>query len=327
MDLNEELNLNLNNNINYNLNNQLLKEQKTHSQLKQYYKELKILTSNRPINSREKSELTQFKNKIIDLVKNIFEDKYDLFCSIGTAIDLQLFLEYLGQLLQRNIAKIIEGYKLFEKSDNSQLLLVSKTKGTIISFLISFFDFYEDELVINNEEIVAQIIDNRDNLEDSFIITLIKTINLLNMPYITKYEFINMFKQDKKSKIFSFKSKDLGYHFLKIIELFFKIRSLNSTMSINKTRNSIRNSKNFENNRTNEDIKKSSLTKGDIQFSTFLGICFEKILPSIIEIFSNVFLEYDINNTINIIIKKGELNSLFNNFNHVKIIRNKIFNI
>ena len=102
---------------------------------------------------------------------------------------------------------------------------------------------------------------------------------------------------------------------------------INSIMNINKTRNSIRNSKNFENNRINENINKSSLTKGDIQFSTFLGICFEKILPSIIEIFSNVFLEYDINNTFNIIIKKGELNSLFNNFNHVKIIRNKIFNI
>ena len=96
MDLNEEFNLNLNNNINYNLNNQLLNEQKTHSQLKQYYKELKILASNRPINSREKSDLTQFKNKIIDLVKNIFEDKYDLFCSIGTNIDLQLFMEYLA---------------------------------------------------------------------------------------------------------------------------------------------------------------------------------------------------------------------------------------
>ena len=29
---------------------------------------------------------------------------------------------------------LIEGYKIFEKSDNSQLLLVSKTKNTIISF-------------------------------------------------------------------------------------------------------------------------------------------------------------------------------------------------
>ena len=327
MDFKEELNLNLNNNINYNMNNQLLNEQKAHSQIKQYYKKLKILVSKRPINSKEKSELSQFKNKILDLIKNNFEDKCDLFCSIGTNIDLQLFMEYLAQLLQKNIAKIIEGYKIFEKSDNSQLLLVSKTKNTIISFLISFFDFYEDELVINNEEIVAEIIDNRDNLEDSFIISLIKTINLLNMPYIIKYEFINMFKQDKKSKIFSFNSKDLGYLFLKIIELFFKIRSLNSSMSINKTRNSIRNSKNFENNRTNELIIRNSLSKGDIQFSTFLGICFEKILPCIIEIFSNVFLEYDIRNTINIIIKKEELNNLFNNFNHVKIIRNKIFNI
>ena len=298
MDLNEELNLNQDSNISYNPNNQLLNEQKTHSQLKDYYKDLKVLVSKRPINPKGKSELSQFKKKIIDLIKQTFKDKYDLFCSIGNEIDLQLFLEYLFQLLQKKISKMVEGYKIFEKMDKNQLLLISKTKSTIISFLISFYDFYEDELVINNEEIVAEIIDNRENLEDSFLITLIKTINLLNMPYITRDEFINMFKQDKKGKIFSFKSKDLGYLFLKIIELFFKIRTLNTNMSNNKKRYSLKNSKNLENNTTNEESRKSSLNKGDIQFSTFLGICFEKIVPCIIEIFSNVILEYDIRNTI-----------------------------
>ena len=328
MDLNEEFNINLENNISYNPNNQLLNEQKTHSQLKQYYKDLKLLVSKRPINPKGKSELSQFKKKIIDLIKEIFKDKNDLFCSVGKEIDLQLFLEYLFQLLQKRITKMVEGYKLFEKIDNNQLLLVSKTKNTIISFLISFYDFYEDELVINNEEVVAEIIDNRENLEESFVIILIKTINLLNIPYITKDEFINMFNQEKKSKIFSFKSKDLGYLFLKIIELFFKIRSLNnSNLTINKKRLSIKNQANSEINDINEDSRKSSLNKGDIQFTTFLGICFEKIVPCIIEIFSNVILEYDIRNTINIIIKKNELDILFNNFNHIRIIRNKIFNI
>ena len=207
--------------------------------------------------------------------------------------------------------------------DKNQLLLLSKIKNTIISFLISFFDFFEDELVISNEEIVAEIIDNRDNLDDSYLIILIKSVNLLNFPSISKDEFINMFKLDKKQKIYTFKSKDLGYFFLKIIELFFKIRSLNINMSNNKRRNSL----NSQNNNSNEIQGKNSLTKGDIQFSTFLGICFEKILPCIIEFFSNVILEYDIKNTINIIIKKNELNILFNNFNHVKILRNKILNI
>jgi hypothetical protein len=170
--------------------------------------------------------------------------------------------------------------------DKNQLLLLSKTKNTIISFLISFFDFFEDELVISNEEIVAEIIDNRDNLDDSYLVILIKSINLLNFPSISKDEFINMFKLDKKQKIYTFKSKDLGYFFLKIIELFFKIRSLNINMSNNKRRNSL----NSQNNNSNEIQGKNSLTKGDIQFSTFLGICFEKILPCIIEFFSNVII-------------------------------------
>ena len=321
----KELDLNLENNniINFSPNNQILYEQKIHSQIKQTYKDLKLLFTKKPINAKGKSEFSQFKKKIIDTIQTNFKDNYDLFCNTDDSIDLQLFIEYLLQLLQKKMGKIVEGYKIFEKMDKNQLLLLSKTKNTIISFLISFFDFFEDELVISNEEIVAEIIDNRDNLDDSYLIILIKSINLLNFPSISKDEFINMFKLDKKQKIYTFKSKDLGYFFLKIIELFFKIRSLNINMSNNKRRNSL----NSQNNNINENQGKNSLTKGDIQFSTFLGICFEKILPCIIEFFSNVILEYDIKNTINIIIKKNELNILFNNFNHVKILRNKILNI
>ena len=326
MELNSDQNLNLNN-INFNPNNQLLYEQKIHSQLKQYYKDLKVLVSKRPINPKGKSELSQFKKKIINLIQDNFKDKFELFCTSGNEIDLQLFLEYLCQLLQKKLAKKVEGYKIFEKMDNNQLLILSKTKNNIISFLISFFDFFEDELTINNEEIVAEIIDNKNDLEDSFLIRLIKTVNLLNMPYITKDEFTNMFKAEKKSKITYFNSKDLGYFLLKIIELFFKIRTLNLNMNNNKKKISQKNLQNSEINSLNETKSRNSLNKGDTQFSTFLGICFEKIVPCIIEIFSNVILEYDIKNSITLFIKKEELNILFTSFNHVKIIRNKILNI
>ena len=321
----EEKELDLNNNIiNFTPNNQILNEQKKHSQIKQCYKELKLLISKKPINPKGKSELNQFKQKILDTIKQNFKDNYeDLFINSDNEIDLQLFLEYISQLLQEKITKLVAGYKIFENMDKNQLLLISKTKSTIISFLISFYDFYEDELVMNNEEVVAEIIDNRDNLEDSFLIILIKSINLLNIPYISKNEFINMFKSEKKQKIYTFKSKELGYFFLKIIELLFKIRSLNINMSNTKRRNSL----NSQNNTTNENSGKNSLNKGDIQFSTFLGICFEKILPCIIEFFSNVILEYDIKNTLNIIITKNELNILFNNFNHIKVLRSKILTI
>ena len=100
MELNSDQNLNLNN-INFNPNNQLLYEQKIHSQLKQYYKDLKVLVSKRPINPKGKSELSQFKKKIINLIQDNFKDKFELFCTSGNEIDLQLFLEYLCQLLQK----------------------------------------------------------------------------------------------------------------------------------------------------------------------------------------------------------------------------------
>ena len=302
-------------NIIFQNNTQFFLDKKIKSLIKQYFKDLKVLLNKRPINAKGKSELFQFKKKIIDLIKDTFKEKYILFCYSEDEIDLQLFIGYLCQLLEAKMSKMIEGYNALEKMDKNQLLLLSKTKNTILSYLISFYDFYEDELVINNEEIVAEIVNKKNNLEDSFVMTLVKIINLLNMPYITKDEFINIFKDDEKKN----KKIILGYLLLKIIELLFKIKNLN--INVNKKRNSKKNVSFLENN--NDD---RNMNKNNDQFSIFLGICFENIVPSLIEFFSNVILEYDIKNTIDLIIKKDELSVLLSNFNHIKIIRHKILN-
>ena len=296
-------------------NTKFYMDQKLKSLIKQYYKDLKILLNKRPINAKGKTELFQFKKKIVDLIKDTFKEKYILFCS-GEEIDLQIYIEYLCQLLEAKMSKMIEGYNILEKMDKNQLLLLSKTKNTLLSFLISFYDFYEGELVINNEEIVAEIVNKKNNLEESFVMTLVKMLNLLNMPYITKDEFINIFKDDKKTN-----KNILGYLLLKIMELLFKIKNLNT--NVNKKKSSKKIISNLENN-NNDDRK--SLNKNNDQFSIFLGICFENIVPSLIEFFSNIILEYDVKNTIDIIIQKDELSVLLNNFNHFKIMRNKIFN-
>ena len=315
MDIKKEYTNNLSQN-----NRNVFSEQKTKSQIKKYYKDLKLLLNKRPVNAKGKAELFQFKKKIIDLIKDNFKEKYILFIGNGEEIDLQLFIEYLCQLLKTKMSKMVEGYNILEKMDKNQLLLLSKTKNTIISFLISFYDFYEDELVINNEEIVAEIINKKNILEDSFIMILLKILNLLNMPYITKDEFINLFKEEKKSKKNIFLSKDFGYLILKIIEFTFKIRNLN----INKKKISQKNLPNLSNN--NNDMR-NNINKINDQFSIFLGIFFENIVPSLIEFFTNVILEYDSKNTINFLIQKDELSVLLTNFNSIKSVRNKIFNI
>ena len=315
MDIKKEYTNNLSQN-----NRNVFSEQKTKSQIKKYYKDLKLLLNKRPVNAKGKAELFQFKKKIIDLIKDNFKEKYILFIGNGEEIDLQLFIEYLCQLLKTKMSKMVEGYNILEKMDKNQLLLLSKTKNTIISFLISFYDFYEDELVINNEEIVAEIINKKNILEDSFIMILLKILNLLNMPYITKDEFINLFKEEKKSKKNNFLSKDFGYLILKIIEFTFKIRNLN----INKKKISQKNLPNLSNN--NNDMR-NNINKINDQFSIFLGIFFENIVPSLIEFFTNVILEYDSKNTINFLIQKDELSVLLTNFNSIKSVRNKIFNI
>ena len=307
-----------NNNIISQNSQNYFNDKKIESKLKQYYKELKILVSKRPINAKGKTELSQFKKKIIDLIKDIFKENSTLFCGIDNEIDLQLFIEYLCQSFEIKMEKMLAGYNILEKIDKDQLLLLSKTKNTIISFLISFYDFYEGELVTNNEEIVAEIINKKNTLEDSYIMALVKTVNLLNMPYITKDEFINIFKEDIKNKNFM---KNLGYLLLKIIEFIYKIRNLN--VNINKKKTS---QKKVSSTLDDSNNDRNSLNKNNDQFSVFLSIFFEKNILSLIEFFSNVILEYDIQNTINIIIKKDELPVLLTNFNHIKIIRHKLFN-
>ena len=74
----EEKELDLNNNIiNFTPNNKILNEQKKHSQIKQCYKELKLLISKKPINLKEKSEFNQYKKKISEIIKQNFKDNYE----------------------------------------------------------------------------------------------------------------------------------------------------------------------------------------------------------------------------------------------------------
>ena len=291
----------------------LFYDTQTNSQLKQFYKNLKELYDNKKLNLKENSEISQFKNEISNLIAGIFNQKSILFQNSEDKIDLQLFIEYLIQLLELKLSKMVQGYEIFEKMDKSQLLLISKTKSTTISILISFYDFYENELVINNEEIVAEIINKKNTIEDSFIITIVKTINLLNEIGILKEEFTNIFKvEEKKNKKQLLFSKDLGLVLLKIIEFFIRIKNLNVTL----------NKKKINNKNTLELIGQNN----NDQFSSFLSIFFENIIPSLIGLFANVILEYDIKNTISLIIQSDQLNTLLNDFNHIKLIRNKIVN-
>jgi hypothetical protein len=238
----EKQDLFINNNSKEDKNNKMIHDAKIRKQSKQYCKKLKLLVNKKPINPKGKAEIIQFKKQIIDLIKDNFKDKYAIFCGSGNEIDLQLFIEYLCQLLQIKMSKIVEGFKIYDKIDKNQLLLLSKTKNTIISFILSFYDFYEEELVINNEEIVAEIINKKNNLEDSFIISLVKTVNLLNIPYVTKDEFANIFKEDyNKNKNNNLYMNNLGILILKIIDFFFKIKNLNMNINNDKKKLSHKN--------------------------------------------------------------------------------------
>lgn len=98
-------------------------------------------------------------------------------------------------------------------------------------------------------------------------------------------------------------------------------------MNSNKKKLTQKNSNQSNNNSKNDLSGRSSINKNNDQFSIFLGVCFEKIVPFLTEFFFNIILEYDVKNTISLIIQKEDLGILINNFNHIKNFRYKIFNI
>ena len=154
-----------------NIPHNILYTTKSRKQIKQFHQELnKIILEKSKLNNN----LINIKNDILILIKNIFTEKYKYFYYENNPQSLEIFIFCLCNQLENQISKMVEGYKSFDFSLNDpdlNLIMDSqnKNKDIIPSFLISFYDFFEDELVINNEDVIDSIIETNTMVGDNDI--------------------------------------------------------------------------------------------------------------------------------------------------------------
>ena len=300
----------------------LLNNSKTRKQIKQFYKELRLLINEKV---KKKESLINIKQDIFLLIKKIFPDKYEYFYYQSNYQSLEIFIFCLCNQLEEKISKLVEGYRAFDFSLNDPDLnsikdSENKNKDKIPSFFISFYDFFEEELVMNNEDIINTVIEANDiidkspnnnmktsnqkeKINNSFLLSIIKIINNLNDLSIANDEFTNIFKEGIKSPTNNyFCLNDMGYLLIKIIESIIKIQEL---MISNKNNSNI-----------NIHIDK--------KISRFIQISYINIMPYLRDFFAKIILNYNLNSIFNIILKKEEFITLFTKFSSIKIIRQKL---
>ena len=296
----------------------LLYSTKARKQIKQFHKELgKLITEK----SKRNENLINIKKDIQLLIKNIFQDKYQYFFYENNNQSLEIFIYCLCYQFESQLSKMVEGYKSFDLYLNTPELGIvmddqNKNKDIIPSFLISFYDFFEDELVINNEDVINTVIetntivDNNDmktnnkkeEINNSFLLSIIKIINQINKLAIADEEFKNIFTDILRGN-YSY-LYDMGFLLIKIIENIINIDSL--TIPSNNKNNNF----NIDNN-----------------LLLFIKISYNNIIPCLSEFFVKIILNYHLKNTLNIILKKEELIVLFTKLSSIRIIREKVLYI
>jgi len=149
----------------------LLYSTKARKQIRQFHKELGKLINEK---TKRNENLINIKKDIQLLIKNIFPDKYQYFLYENNAQSLEVFIYCLCYQFESQISKMVEGYKSFDLYLNTpelSLMDQNKNKDIIPSFLISFYDFFEDELVINNEDVINTVIEANTMVDNNDIKT------------------------------------------------------------------------------------------------------------------------------------------------------------
>ena len=178
-----------------------------------------------------KSKNVLFSQRTESIFKRVSESKMKkLIKSISSSLNSEhnISSELIEGIVQSQCEKInIDAYDIlnffefsFRKfyqqlksllSNNSKFDINSK--DTVIAYLSSYYDFYEDELVISTDYIVKTI--TNSNVGDSFIISLNKILL-----YAKYNEDIMRFVFRKDNDIF-----DIGIKLMKAIELFNQIQN------------------------------------------------------------------------------------------------------
>ena len=296
-----------------NLPQNILYSSKERKHIKQFYKELRLLINEK---ANKKESLVNVKQDIYMLIKNIFPNIYQHFYYQNNINSLEIFIFCLCNQLESQFSKMVEGYRSFDFNSSND----SENKNKICSFLISFYDFFEDELVINNEDIIntvieandtreknsTDIINKKEEINNSFILSILKIINKLDDLSLSNDEFKKIFTEGVKSPSSNYYClNDMGFLLIKILESIIKIEELSSI--------------NFR-----SSINKNMNVNIDKNLAKFIQICYWNIVPTLMKFFIKIILNYNLNNTFNIILKKKEFITLYGKLSSKKELRQRL---
>ena len=303
-----------------NIPENLFYHSKTRKKMKLFYNDLYKIISEK---IKKKENLINIKKDLFILLKNSFSDIYQYFYINNNFQNLEIFLFYLSNQIENKISKLVENYKSFDYVSNESEINKMKNNNNNIrddiqNFIISFYDFFEDELTIDYEDIINSIIEAnkinitqknisdkqnkmKEEVNNSFLLSILKIINLINNISLAKNEFVNIFTEGIKGPNSNYYClNDMGFWIIKIIEEIIKI-------------------KNFVFENKNNDFDK--------KFKKFIEISYLNIIPCLSEFFVKIILDYNLKHTFNIILKKEEFLTLFNKLSSIKIIRQRLLQI
>ena len=266
----------------------IFQSKKAKKQLKQFYQELLKL-----INEKKKrnENLINIKKDIFFLIKNIFSDKYQYIYQDNNLQSLEFFIFLLCNQLETQISNMVIGFNTlnFSSSDSELMIKNDKSKDIIPTFLNHFYDFFEEELVMDNDYVINTVIEVNNNINNnnsanlkkeeinnSFLLSIMKIINKLNALSISKNEFSKIFTEGVNEPSSNYYClHDMGFLLIKIIESLINIELLSLK------------------NNNNRVIDKS--------LCQFIQISYSNIIPCLSEFFANVILDYNLKNVFKIV--------------------------
>ena len=296
---------------------ELLNDDKSIKQIKNIKKQLKqfMLKTNNIIPNSDSNSLYQNGQKIFEIISNNLSEKINYFIdSNGNYFYYEIFISCLLEKIKARLSKIKKNGKsidssLFHKINKNT---IKKIQSIIIVFMTSFYDFYENDPSFTNiDEIFEAIINKNAIIEESFLISCIKIIIMINK-YIDKNIMKNTFNEKIINNTSSIKE---------LVLLLIKI--LNKLILIKKNID-------FFNFGENADVSKnnSKNAKGLYNFShfeLFVSKVYDANEPDLTKLLFDIIFDSNLNFFFPKITVNDDLTKiLLNSLTFEKNIRNKL---
>ena len=295
---------------------ELLNDDKSIKQIKNIKKQLKqfVLKTNNIIPNSESNMLYQNEQKIFEIISNNLSEKINYFIdSNGNYFYYEIFISCLLEKIKARLSKIRKNGKSIESSLFHKINknTIKKIESIIIAFLTSFYDFYENDPSFTDvDEIFESLINKNTIIEESFLMSCIKIILMLNK-YIDKNRMKNTFNEKFISNASSIKE---------LVVLLIKI--LNKLIIIKKNIDFFNLGENTE---VTKNIKNGKGYHDFSHFELFVNKTYESNEPELAKLLFDVIFDSNLNFFFPKITVNDDLTKiLLNSLTFEKSIRNKL---